>query len=132
MSELDIWRRTIFEWRYQIGPGGIRTLDLTLRRHPRCPFCAFISLRYEPLVNKITLSINLRVYSSKNEKIITSIKIITIEMLLYFIKLTYNEWYIQDLLQKDNKQLEVDLRDSKHKIIWWWRALILPNSWRFY
>ena len=31
------------------GLGGIRTLDLTLRRHPRCPFCAFCSLRYEPL-----------------------------------------------------------------------------------
>ena len=31
------------------GLGGIRTLDLTLRRHPRCPFCAFYSLRYEPL-----------------------------------------------------------------------------------
>ncbi|MGZ5486447.1 MAG: hypothetical protein ACXWFB_11165, partial [Nitrososphaeraceae archaeon] len=26
------------------GLGGIRTLDLTLRRHPRCPFCAFYSL----------------------------------------------------------------------------------------
>lgn len=44
-------------------------------------------------------------------------------MLLYFIKLTYNEWYIQDLLQKDNKQFEVILRDLKHKIIWWWRDL---------
>jgi hypothetical protein len=44
-------------------------------------------------------------------------------MLLTFIILTYNKWYIPGLLQKINKLLEVDVRDSNHNLIWWWKYL---------